>query len=66
MKVLEYQKQLEIKFLSLFFTTKPVGEGSGLGLSVAHGIIKSHRGKLTCGANYPKGTIFTLTLPLKQ
>lgn len=49
-----------------FFTTKPVGEGSGLGLSVAHGIIKSHRGKLTCGANYPKGTIFTLTLPLKQ
>lgn len=46
-----------------FYSTKPVGEGSGLGLSVVHGIMKSHKGTITYAANYPKGTIFTLTFP---
>ncbi|PWK17431.1 sensor histidine kinase [Xanthomarina spongicola] len=46
-----------------FFTTKPVGDGSGLGLSVVHGIVKSHRGNIRFDANKPKGTIFTITLP---
>lgn len=46
-----------------FFTTKPVGEGSGLGLSVVHGIVKSHQGSITFEVNKPKGTIFTIKLP---
>ncbi|WP_417881781.1 sensor histidine kinase [Xanthomarina gelatinilytica] len=46
-----------------FFTTKPVGEGSGLGLSVVHGIVKSHKGSIKFESNQPKGTIFTITLP---
>ncbi|TYA56307.1 sensor histidine kinase [Formosa maritima] len=46
-----------------FFTTKPVGEGSGLGLSVVHGIVKSHKGNITFESNTPKGTIFTIILP---
>ncbi|MCX7548635.1 HAMP domain-containing sensor histidine kinase [Xanthomarina sp. F1114] len=46
-----------------FFTTKPVGEGSGLGLSVVHGIVKSHKGSITFDINKPNGTIFTIKLP---
>ncbi|MFD2540957.1 sensor histidine kinase [Lacinutrix gracilariae] len=46
-----------------FYTTKPVGEGSGLGLSVVHGIVKSHKGSIKHTPNTPKGTIFTIQLP---
>ncbi|MEO8774157.1 MAG: HAMP domain-containing sensor histidine kinase [Gelidibacter sp.] len=46
-----------------FYTTKSAGEGSGLGLSVVHGIIKSHKGTIKHESNQPKGTIFTLTFP---
>jgi signal transduction histidine kinase len=46
-----------------FFTTKPVGEGSGLGLSVVHGIIKSHKGTIIHQPNLPKGTIFVISFP---
>lgn len=46
-----------------FYSSKPVGEGTGLGLSVVHGIMQSHKGSITHKPNYPKGTIFTLTFP---
>lgn len=46
-----------------FYTSKPIGEGSGLGLSVVHGIIKSHKGSIIHQPNTPKGTIFTITFP---
>jgi len=46
-----------------FFTSKPIGEGSGLGLSVVHGIVKSHQGTITQRKNSPKGSIFTLEFP---
>jgi len=46
-----------------FFTSKPVGEGSGLGLSVVHGIVKSHQGTIDHAPNRPKGTIFTIEFP---
>lgn len=49
-----------------FFTTKPVGEGSGLGLSVVHGIVKSHKGSIKHKRNSPKGTIFTISFPKNQ
>ncbi|APQ18373.1 sensor histidine kinase [Maribacter hydrothermalis] len=51
------------KVFEPFFTTKPIGEGSGLGLSVVHGIITSHKGKITHKPNTPKGTIFTVDFP---
>ena len=47
-----------------FFTTKSAGRGSGLGLSVAHGIVKEHGGTITCDSSPGQGTRFTLTLPL--
>jgi CheY-like chemotaxis protein len=47
-----------------YFTTKRVGEGNGLGLSVAHGIIKSHGGTITVDSEPGKGTTFHVFLPV--
>jgi signal transduction histidine kinase len=57
---------LKSKIFEPFFSTKPVGEGSGLGLSVVHGIIKSHRGEIITFDNKPAGTVFQIRLPLKM
>ncbi len=51
------------KIFNPFFTTKPVGDGAGLGLSVVHGIIKSHNGTIKHMPNKPKGTIFIINFP---
>lgn len=51
------------KVFQPFFTTKPIGDGSGLGLSVVHGIVASHKGTITAENNIKKGAIFTVTLP---
>ncbi|WP_338733577.1 sensor histidine kinase [Mangrovimonas cancribranchiae] len=46
-----------------FYSTKDVGEGTGLGLSVVHGIMQSHQGSITHQPNDPKGTVFNLVFP---
>lgn len=45
-----------------FFTTKDVGQGTGLGLSVARGIIKAHGGDIHC-ISFPGMTTFSISLP---
>jgi len=47
-----------------FFRTKGPGEGSCLGLSVVHGIVKDHRGAVTVRSRPGKGTVFTVYLPV--
>jgi signal transduction histidine kinase len=49
-----------------FFTTKAPGEGSGLGLSVAHGIATEHRGRLWAENCPAGGAAFFLDLPIER
>jgi len=46
-----------------FFTTRDVGEGTGLGLSVAHGIVQAHGGRFEVASVPGRGSTFTVRLP---
>jgi PAS domain S-box-containing protein len=46
-----------------YFTTKEKGQGTGLGLSVAYGIVKTHKGTITLKSELAKGSTFSVYLP---
>ena len=46
-----------------FYTTRPVGQGAGLGLSVCYGIIQEHKGKILCQNRPEGGATFRIELP---
>jgi len=52
------------KIFDPFFTTKPDGSGSGLGLSVCHGLVTEHGGNIYAESTPGKGTIFIIELPV--
>ena len=50
-----------------FFTTKPVGQGTGLGMNITRDIIENkHGGKITFDSKEGEGTTFTFTIPIKK
>jgi two-component system, NtrC family, sensor kinase len=56
---------IKAKIFQPFFTTKPTGEGTGLGLSLAYDIVtKGHGGTLEVESVEGKGTTFTVKLPI--
>ncbi|MFX1453457.1 MAG: sensor histidine kinase, partial [Promethearchaeota archaeon] len=52
------------KVFDPFYTTKKVGEGTGLGLPTCRGIIEKHGGKISIKSKFEKGTEVVITLPL--
>ena len=57
------QKVLD-KIFQPFFTTKPTGQGTGLGLSLAYDIVKAHGGEIKVETSEGEGTTFTIQLPI--
>ncbi len=47
-----------------YFTTKEIGKGSGMGLAVVHGVVKSHNGVITVDSQLGVGSTFTILFPV--
>lgn len=59
------------KMFTPFFTTKPIGKGTGLGLPLIYGIVKMHHGNIHVDSNAdlktgPTGTCFNITIPRRK
>ncbi|MBE9078322.1 HAMP domain-containing histidine kinase [Romeria aff. gracilis LEGE 07310] len=55
------------KLFNPFFTTKPVGKGTGIGMSISHQIVvERHQGKLECRSQLGAGTEFLIQIPIQQ
>ncbi len=53
------------KIFQPFFTTKPTGQETGLGLSLSYDIVKAHSGKFIMESEEGVGTTFIVNLPFK-
>jgi signal transduction histidine kinase len=59
-------EELQARIFEPFFSTKPAGIGSGLGLSVSKRIVEQHQGKLSFDSAPGLGTTFSIELPVQQ
>ena len=57
-------KNIVDKIFQPFFTTKPTGQGTGLGLSLAYDIVKAHGGELKVETKEGEGSVFTIQIPV--
>ena len=51
------------KIYDPFYTTKGVGQGTGLGLAVSYGIVQEHTGRIAVDSTPGRGTTFRITFP---
>ena len=49
-----------------FFSTRPIGQGAGLGLSLSYGIVQAHGGRIEVYSQPGQGSVFRVRLPLRQ
>jgi signal transduction histidine kinase len=57
-------QSIKDKIFQPFFTTKPTGEGTGLGLSLSYDIVKAHGGEIKVESRENEGSSFSIILPL--
>ena len=55
--------EVQSRIFEPFFTTRDVGEGKGLGLSIAWGIVEKHGGSIEVASTPGEGSTFTILLP---
>ena len=58
-------EEISAKIFQPFFTTKPTGQGTGLGLSLSYDIVKAHGGEISVESEEGKGTEFNVILPVR-
>jgi two-component system, NtrC family, sensor kinase len=61
------REQVRQQIFNPFFTTKPLGKGTGMGMSISYQIItERHNGKLEYFSTPEEGTEFTIQIPVRQ
>ncbi|HMO54518.1 MAG TPA: ATP-binding protein, partial [Tepidiformaceae bacterium] len=56
--------EVRLRIFEPFYTTKPAGSGTGLGMAITYGIIQGHHGDIAVESAPGQGTTFTITLPI--
>ena len=59
-----FHKKVLDKIFQPFFTTKPTGQGTGLGLSLSYDIVKAHGGEVEVETKEGTGSVFIILLPI--
>ena len=59
-------KATQERIFEPFYTTKDVGQGTGLGMSITYGIVKKYDGKIEIESEVGRGTEFIITIPIRQ
>jgi signal transduction histidine kinase len=59
-------EEVKVKLFTPFFTTKDIGQGTGLGLPVVHGIVTSHGGSIQVESAIGHGARFIIKLPISE